>query len=191
MALVAQWVDDARAAGLLGADTMVVATSTVDGRPSARAVILRGLDPRGFVFYTDTRSRKGVELADNPWAAVVLVWEELERSVRAEGRVEAVAGDEADAYFAGRPRGHQVGAWASRQSEPLADRDDLVRAVADAEARFAGRGVPRPPYWGGYRIVPEVVEFWEGRPDRLHDRVRYRRGGTGGGGAWVAERLWP
>jgi pyridoxamine 5'-phosphate oxidase len=184
---VHRWLDDARATGMVGWDTAIVATATPDGRPSARAVILRGLDDRGFVFYTDTRSRKGRELAANPRAALVMQWAELERQVRAEGSVHRVAPDESDAYFARRPRGHQLGAWASRQSEVLADRAELERRVADVTAEFAGRVVPRPPYWGGYRITPDVVELWQGRPDRLHDRVRHRRLD----GDWVAERLWP
>ena len=187
--VVQEWLAEAREAGLPGTDTMIVATATPDGAPSARAVILRGLDGRGFVFYTDTRSRKGRELAANPRAALVLVWDELERQVRAEGPVEAVIPAESDAYFAGRPRGHQLGAWVSRQSEVLARREDLERQMAEVTERFAGQDVPRPPYWGGYRLVPEVVELWQGRPNRLHDRVRYRRQRPGEG--WVAERLWP
>ena len=186
--VVQEWLADARDAGLPGADTMIVAT-TAAGRPSARAVILRGLDARGFVFYTDTRSRKGRELAANPQAAVVLVWDELQRQVRAEGRVEQVPPGESDAYFARRPRGHQLGAWASRQSEPLAARADLERRLVEVTGEFAGRAVPRPPYWGGYRLVPEVLELWQGRPDRLHDRICYRR--AAGDSGWVAERLWP
>ena len=187
--VVQEWLADARQARLPGADTMIVATATPAGAPSARAVILRGLDRRGFVFYTDTRSRKGRELAANPRAAVVLVWDELERQVRGEGRVEAVIPAESDAYFAGRPRGHQLGAWISRQSEVLASREDLEERMDEVTERFAEQDVPRPPYWGGYRVVPEVVELWEGRPNRLHDRVRYRRQDEAG--TWAVERLWP
>ena len=189
LAEVQRWLETAREHGVPGADTMIVATSTPDGRPSARAVILRGLDERGFVFFTDTRSRKGRELAANPRAALVIVWDEEERQVRAEGRVERVTEGESDAYFARRPRGHQLGAWASRQSDVLARRDDLARVMAEVTARFAGRDVPRPPYWGGYRLVPDAVELWEGRPDRLHERIRYRRPSNGTG--WVGEWLWP
>ena len=184
---VRTWLDDARASGLLGWDTAVVATATSDGRPSARAVLLRGFDDRGFVFFTDTRSRKGRELAANPRAALVMTWPPLERQVRAEGLVEQVAGEESDAYFARRPRGHQVGAWVSRQSEVLPDRHDLERRLDEVQRQFDGRPVPRPPYWGGYRIVPHEIELWQGRPDRLHHRVRYQRSDDG----WRAELLWP
>ncbi len=182
-------MDDARAAGLLGYDTAVVATATPAGRPSARAVILRGLDQRGFVFYTDTRSRKGRELAANPRGAIVMVWEELERQVRAEGPVALVPAAESDAYFARRPRGHQLGAWVSRQSEVLASREELERELELVVDRFAGADVPRPPYWGGYRLVPDEIELWQGRADRLHDRLRYRR--TREGEGWIVDRLWP
>ena len=172
----------------MGFDTAIVATATADGRPSARAVILRGLDERGFVFFTDQRSRKGRELAANPRAALVMHWPTFERQVRVEGPVEMVAPDESDAYFARRPRGHQIGAWASRQSEVLTDRAELEAAVGEAGRRFEGKDVPRPPYWGGYRIVPSEVELWQGRPDRLHDRVRFRRAADG---SWAFDRLWP
>lgn len=184
---VAEWLAEARDAGLLAWDTAVMATATPDGRPSARAVILRGLDERGFVFYTDTRSRKGRELAANPRAALVLHWAELERQVRAEGRVEAVSAAESDAYFARRPRGHQLGAWTSHQSQVLGDRSELEARLAEVTARFEGTEVPRPHYWGGYRLVPEDVELWQGRPDRLHDRVRHRLSA----GGWQSEPLWP
>jgi pyridoxamine 5'-phosphate oxidase len=186
---VRAWLEEARAAGLAGYDTGIVATATPDGRPSARAVILRGLDARGFVFYTDTRSRKGRELAVNPRGALVMVWDELERQVRVEGPVEMVSAEESDAYFAQRPRGHQLGAWVSRQSEVLSSRDELEQELAEVVARFAAEEVPRPPYWGGYRIVPEQVELWQGRPNRLHDRERFRR--VAAGDPWELDRLWP
>lgn len=183
------WLDEARAAGLPGFDTMILTTATSEGRPSARAVILRGLDSRGFMFFTDTRSRKGGELAANPIAALVLVWDEMVRQVRVEGPVEVVAQAESDAYFAGRPRGHQLAAWTSHQSQPLSDRAELEQRLAEVVERFEGGDVPRPPYWGGYRLVPEEIELWQGRPDRLHDRVRYCRAADGD--AWISERLWP
>ena len=184
---VRAWLEEARDSGLLGWDTAVVATATPDGRPSARAVLLSGFDERGFVFFTDTRSRKGRELAENARAALVMTWAPLERQVRAEGAVEPVAAEESDAYFAGRPRGHQLGAWVSRQSDVLRDRSDLEDRLVEVQREFEGRPVPRPPYWGGYRIVPEEIELWQGRPDRLHHRIRYRRSDVG----WRAELLWP
>lgn len=186
-ALVQEWLDEARASELLGWDMAVVATATPDGRPSARAVLLRRFDERGFVFFTDTRSRKGREIAANPRAALVLAWPPLERQVRAEGPVELATAAESDAYFAGRPRGSQLGAWASTQSAVLPDRRDLEHRLDEVRHEFDDRAVPRPPYWGGYRIVPTEVELWEGRPDRLHHRVRYRRSGDG----WHRDLLWP
>ena len=184
---VREWLDEAEASGLLGWDMAILATATTDGRPSARAVLLRGFDDRGFVFFTDTRSRKGRELAANPQAALVLAWPPTERQIRAEGQVEVVAAEESDAYFAHRPRGHQLGAWISRQSEVLDDRAQLEQRLAEVERDYDGRDVPRPPYWGGYRIVPDEIELWEGRPNRLHHRIRYRRAADG----WRAELLWP
>lgn len=187
IASVRAWLEKAREAGIVGYDTAIVATATRDGRPSARAVILRGVDGRGFVFYTDTRSRKGRELAANPRAALVLQWPELERQVRVEGPVERVSDEEADAYFASRPRGHQIGSWASQQSDALGSRAELEQRFAEVEERFAGRDVPRPRYWGGYRIVPDDIELWQGRPDRLHDRLRFERTPRG----WRRQHLWP
>jgi pyridoxamine 5'-phosphate oxidase len=165
---------------------MTVATATPDGRPSARVVLLRGFDARGLVFYTNYDSRKGGELAANPWAAAVLYWSELDAQVRAEGPVERVDPAESDAYFAQRPYGHRIGAWASHQSAPVADRATLEAQVAAAEARFPA-DVPRPPDWGGYRIAPETMEFWRNRTDRVHDRVEYTRRD----GAWRIRRLSP
>lgn len=170
------------------ASAMTVATATPDGRPSARVVLLRGFDARGIVFYTNRESRKGAELAANPHAAAVLHWPDLEAQVRIEGRARPVDDAESDAYFSHRPRGHRVGAWASAQSTPVADRATLEAQVAAAEARFPGDDVPRPPYWGGYRIEPERVELWRSRTDRVHDRVLYTRGD---GGTWTRVRLSP
>lgn len=182
-----RWFHEAREADGPWSVAAVLSTATPDGAPSARAVILRGVDERGFVFYTDRRSRKGRELARNPRAALTFLWEPLQRQVRVEGPVSEVDDAESDAYFASRPRGSQLGAWASAQSEPIASRSDLERAVDEARERFDEGDVPRPSYWGGYRVRPDVVEFWQGRDDRLHDRVRYTRDG----GAWRLERLSP
>jgi pyridoxamine 5'-phosphate oxidase len=189
-----RWFDATQQAGVHEPHAVVLATATPDGRPSSRYVLLKDLDERGFVFYTNDDGAKGRVLAANPVAALVLPWHVLARQVRVVGPVERVDAAEADAYFATRPRGSQVGAWASQQSSVLTDRDELERRVAEATARFEGRDVPRPPHWGGYRVVPDEIEFWQGRPSRLHDRFRYRRGSPGDGGdldAWVIERLSP
>jgi pyridoxamine 5'-phosphate oxidase len=175
LALFRRWLEEAGSALPVGAETMVLATAAPDGRPSARAVLLRGLDDRGLVLFTDTRSRKGAELAANPRAAAVFVWPPMERQVRVEGPVETVADEEVDAYFATRPRGHRVATWASTQSQPVADRDELEQRVAAVADRYRQGEVPRPPWWGGYRLVPEEWEFWAGRENRVHDRVLYRR----------------
>lgn len=168
-------------------DAMTLATASPDGRPSARVVLLRGLDERGVVFFTNRTSRKGEELRANPRAALVLHWWELGRQVRVEGAVEDVGPDESDAYWTTRLRASQVSAWASPQSRPVAGRAELEARITEAEERFAGGPVPLPPFWGGYRVVPEVVEFWAHRENRLHDRVRYVRSKTG----WLRERLAP
>jgi pyridoxamine 5'-phosphate oxidase len=174
---------------LLQPDAMILATATPEGRPSARVVLLRGLDERGFVFFTNYESRKGQELAANPHAALVFFWDALERQVRVEGRVELASPAESDAYFQSRPRGSQVGAWASPQSEVLPNREALQRKVIEVEARFAGTAaLPRPPNWGGFRLVPELFEFWQGQPSRLHDRLCYRRQPDE---TWLLERLAP
>jgi pyridoxamine 5'-phosphate oxidase len=181
------WYDDAEAHGQLQPDAMVVATSTPDGRPSARMVLLRGVDDRGLCFYTNFGSRKGEELAANPHAAIVLHWPEVLRQVRATGRVERVADDESDAYWYARPRASRVSAWASAQSEPIATREALEARVADLEARFGTDDVPRPEGWGGFRVVPDEIEFWQHRDDRLHDRFVYRRSDDD----WEVVRLQP
>jgi pyridoxamine 5'-phosphate oxidase len=183
-----RWLDDVQAANVIDWQAMSLATATRDGRPAVRVVYLRGWDPRGFLFYTNYDSRKGHELAANPLAAATLYWKELERQVRIEGTVVAASDAESDAYFAGRPRESCIGAWASSQSQPLADRATLERLTAEFEAKFAGGPIPRPPNWGGFRIVPESVEFWQGGVARLHDRLIYRRQADGG---WRIERLFP
>ncbi|HEV2092491.1 MAG TPA: pyridoxamine 5'-phosphate oxidase, partial [Rubrobacter sp.] len=158
-----------------------------DGRPSARVVLLKGFDGRGFVFYTNYEGRKGRELEENPRAALLFYWGELERQVRVEGSVSRTSEEESDAYYASRPRGSRLGAWASEQSRAVEGREVLEDRIGDLEAEYEGREVPRPPFWGGYRVEPEVVEFWQGRENRLHDRIAYRRED----GGWKIERLQP
>jgi pyridoxamine 5'-phosphate oxidase len=183
------WFDAAVAAKLAQPEAMTLATATLDGLPSARMVLLRGCDERGFVFFTNYDGRKGCELAANPQAGLVFYWEPMGRQVRVEGSVEKTSAAESDDYFHGRPRDSCISAWASPQSEVLASREVLIQRVNDAEARFAGQDpVPRPQNWGGFRVVPRVVEFWQGQLSRLHDRLRYRRSEDGG---WVLERLGP
>ena len=181
------WFGEALAADLHEPNAMTLATATPDGRPSARVVLLKGFDERGFVFYTNYEGRKSRELEANPRAALLFYWGELERQVRVEGRVSRVPDRESDAYFAGRPRGSQLGAWASEQSRPVRDRGALERRLRELEGEYEGREVPRPAFWGGYRVVPETMEFWQGRENRLHDRLRYRRAE----GGWKIERLQP
>lgn len=166
---------------------VVLATTDAHGQPSARLVLLRGVDQRGFVFYTNYNSRKGHELDENPRAAICVYWPTLDEQIRIDGDVTRVSDAESDAYFAGRPRGSQLGAWASQQSDVLPSRETLESRYREIERRFEGRTVERPSFWGGYRIAPNRIEFWYGRPDRLHDRVLYVREGT----AWRIERLYP
>ena len=182
-----RWFDDALAAGLREPNAMILATATPDGRPSARVVLLKGFDERGFVFYTNYEGRKGEELEENPYCALVFYWAELERQVRVEGRVSRVPKRESDEYFGSRPRGSRLGAWASEQSRPVGGREVLEERLRALEAEYDAREVPRPPFWGGSRVEPEVIEFWQGRENRLHDRLVYRRSG----GGWGRERLQP
>ncbi len=170
-------------------DTAPVALATADaeGRPSVRMVLLRGADERGFVFHTNYNSRKAGELAANPHAALCFHWPTLEEQIRVEGRIERLPSSESDAYFVTRPRGSQLGAWASEQSMVLPSRETLEEQYRAIERRFEGSPVPRPPFWGGFRLVPERIEFWFGRPDRLHDRLSYTREA----GGWRIERLYP
>jgi pyridoxamine 5'-phosphate oxidase len=182
-----RWFDAALDAGLHEPNAMTVATATPGGRPSARVVLLKGFDERGFVFYTNYEGRKGRELEENPRAALLFYWGELERQVRIEGTVSRVSEEESDAYHVSRPRGSRLGAWASEQSRTVEGRGVLEDRVRGLEAEYEGREVPRPPFWGGYRVEPEVAEFWQGRESRLHDRISYRRSAEG----WEIERLQP
>ena len=181
-----RWLDKAWQ-GEPNAHAMTLATTTSEGRPSARAVLLKGLDDRGFVFYTNLESRKSRELLTNPHAALCFMWKSLNRQVRIEGPVELVSDEEADAYFASRPHHSQIGAWASDQSQPLPSRAELERRVEEFARRFPEGAVPRPPHWSGFRVVPVSIEFWQERPFRLHDRLLFVREGT----EWRRERLFP
>ena len=185
----ARWFAEATAAGLPEPNAMIVSTATADGYPSARTVLLKGYDERGFTFFTNYTSRKGAEALANPAASLVFPWFAMQRQVIVAGRVERVDRAETEEYFATRPRGSQLGAWASPQSQVLPDRAAVDAGLAEAIARFGTEGlVPAPPHWGGLRVIPDTVEFWQGRTNRLHDRLRFRRTG---GGEWVVERLAP
>lgn len=188
-ALFEDWFARAAAAGIPEANAMTLATVSAAGRPSARVVLLKGLEAGEFVFYTSYNSRKGRDLAENPYAALVFYWAELERQVRAEGRVRRVSPEQSDAYFASRPKGSRLSAWASAQSQPLRSREEIEDRLRRLEREYADHdSVPRPPHWGGYALLPDTIEFWQGRPDRLHDRLAYQRAPEGG---WQRTRLSP
>tara|TARA_Y100000385_G_scaffold210608_1_gene218563 strand:+ start:922 stop:1569 length:648 start_codon:yes stop_codon:yes gene_type:complete len=183
------WYDEAVAAGLPEPEAMTLSTATQEGRPSARIVLLREYDERGFCFFSNYASQKGRELAANPYAAVTFHWVDLERQVRIAGRVEKVSASESDAYFQSRPAQSRIGAWSSPQSEVIASRDTLEQFVKEYQERYPEESaIPRPEHWGGYRVIPERIEFWQGRPSRLHDRLRFSRVEQG---TWTLERLAP
>jgi pyridoxamine 5'-phosphate oxidase len=184
----ASWFEDASLSEVPEVNAMALATATADGHPSVRIVLLRGFDERGFTFFTNYESRKARELDENPHAALVLFWHELERQVRIEGRVERASDEESDRYFHGRPAGSRIGAWASPQSRVIPHREVLEALYHEVEARYPEGAIPRPTNWGGYRVIPESIEFWQGRPNRLHDRLRYSRTPQG---QWLIERLAP
>jgi pyridoxamine 5'-phosphate oxidase len=188
LAQLGAWLNEALSAGVPEANAATLATASPDGVPNARIVLLKGIDARGVTFFTNYESAKGRELTANPRAAVVIFWRELERQVRIAGDVERVSRAESEAYFHSRPRGSQLGAWASRQSTAVSSRGELDAQMAQAEKRFEGSPVPLPDSWGGYRLVPRVMELWQGRPSRMHDRLRYAESAPG---RWTIERLSP
>jgi pyridoxamine 5'-phosphate oxidase len=190
MALFLDLYARAQAEEPFDATACALATASRGGQPAVRMVLLKGTDPRGFVFFTNYESRKGRELTENPKAALCFHWPRLAIQVRVEGSVERTSQEESDAYFATRPRGSQLGAWASEQSRPLSARSELLDRVNAMEARFGGGAVPRPAHWGGFRLLPSAIEFWAGQSDRLHDRIRYERAESEPGG-WRAGRLFP
>jgi pyridoxamine 5'-phosphate oxidase len=181
------WWDEALRAEIDEVNAMTLSTISKDGKPGSRIVLLKGYDENGFVFFTNYESRKGRDLQKNPYASLLFFWKELERQVRIEGPCEKVTEAESDQYFLSRPDGSRIGAWASPQSQVIASRDVLDQNIIELENRFQGQHIPRPPHWGGYRVKPEQVEFWQGRPSRLHDRILYTRGSAG----WTINRLAP
>jgi pyridoxamine 5'-phosphate oxidase len=185
--IFAELLERAMQSDILEPTAMALATVDAEGRPSARMVLLKGFDERGFTFFTNLESRKARDLAERPVAALCFHWQPLEVQVRVEGAVEPVSEEEADEYFASRPRGSQVGAWSSKQSQPLADRAELEARIRETEERYADTEIPRPSFWSGYRVIPERIEIWYGRPSRLHDREHYTRSGAG----WEMVRLYP
>ncbi|MGQ0670677.1 MAG: pyridoxamine 5'-phosphate oxidase [Actinomycetota bacterium] len=182
------WLEAAEAAGVRMPNAMTLATASPDGRPSARSVLLRGLDERGFVFFTNYESRKGRQLSENPHAALVFLWKDLERQVCVTGAVERTSREESEEYFRTRPRDARLGAWASRQSAVIGSRAELDTRFEELARRNPGENIPLPPFWGGFRLFPDTIEFWQGRPHRLHDRFRYSRQPEEG---WLIERLSP
>ena len=182
-----QWFVAALAAGVHEPNAMHLATINPEGRPEGRIVLVKGVDAAGFSFYTNYNSQKGTSLGANPMASLTFFWPELERQVRIEGWVEKVSETESDTYFNSRPRGSQLGAWVSQQSQVIAGRDVLTSQQEELENRFNGQPIPRPPHWGGFRVIPDKIEFWQGRPSRLHDRIRYRLEA----GTWLIERVSP
>ena len=182
-----RWYDDAVEAGVAEPNAMTVSSNDAEGQPDARVVLAREVNDEGIVFYTNYESAKGIQLASAPFASAVFAWLDLHRQVRVRGEIEVVSSEESDAYFASRPRESQIGAWASAQSQVITGREELEAAVIEMTQRFMGGDVPRPPHWGGIRIVPSTVEFWQGRPSRLHDRFRYAWAGT----QWSISRLAP
>ncbi len=187
LALFGRWLDDAVASGIAEPNAMALATATASGHPSVRIVLLKGLDEDGAVFFTNYDSRKGIELAQNPLASAVMLWHPLQRQVRIEGEVTRLSAAESDDYFASRPRGAQIGAVSSPQSEPVPGRSELEARFEMTEAHFAGRDVERPGHWGGYRLALHSIEFWQGRANRMHDRLRFGQSSDG----WSVERLAP
>jgi pyridoxamine 5'-phosphate oxidase len=187
LALFQKWYQEAVRSGVYLPESMALGTATPDGKPSARMVLLKGYDERGFVFFTNYGSRKAADLDANPEATLVFHWGILQRQIRLEGTAERISKQESEAYFKTRPRGSQIGAWASKQSEPLPNRKDLEAAFSKYEADYRGGSIPLPPFWGGYRLYPRSIEFWQGRANRLHDRIRFTREGEG----WARVRLYP
>ncbi len=183
-----KWLEQAISAQLPEPNAMTIATATTDGKPAARMVLLKDFDDRGFVFYTNYESHKGRQLAQNPQAALVFWWAQLERQVRIEGQVTQVSSQESDEYFHSRPINSQLGAWVSNQSQEVASREVLEQSLVQLQAKYAEQTIPRPAHWGGYRVIPSEIEFWQGRPSRVHDRLLYRRQNDG---SWLIKRLSP